>query len=111
MLLAVENRESEDPRTLGELFIYFIDELADITFAQAFSQVMEMFRAEMKDRFNLDESTMFELIIANSIISTLSGSALTQFSDTRQIYSSEIWRSAYIVRVSPCFMTFNQGTK
>lgn len=37
ILLAVENRESEDPRTLGELFLYFIDELVDITFAQALS--------------------------------------------------------------------------
>lgn len=62
MLLAVENRESEDPRTLGELFLYFIDELADITFDQAFSQVMEMFRAEIRDRFNLDESTISEMM-------------------------------------------------
>lgn len=62
MLLAVENRESEDPRTLGELFLYFTDELADITFAQAFKQIMEMFRAEMKDRFDLDESTISEMM-------------------------------------------------
>lgn len=62
MLLAVENRESEDPGTLGELFLYFIDVLADITFAQAFRQVMEMFRAEMKDRFDLDESTISEMM-------------------------------------------------
>lgn len=62
MLLAVENRESEDPRTLGELFLYFTDELADITFAQAFKQIMEMFCAEMKDRFDMDESAISEMM-------------------------------------------------
>jgi len=62
MLLAVENRESEDPRTLGELFFYFADELADITFAQAYKQLLEMFCKEMKTRFNLDESTISEMI-------------------------------------------------
>ena len=61
-LLAVENRESEDPRTLGELFLFFTDELADISFAQAFAQIMEMFREEMKDRFDLDETTISEMI-------------------------------------------------
>jgi hypothetical protein len=62
MLLAVENRESKDPRTLGEIFIYFTEELADITFAQAFKQIMELFCAEMKDRFDLDESTISEMM-------------------------------------------------
>ena len=62
MLLSVEHRETEDPRTLGELFLYFSDELADITFAQAFIQIMEMFREEMKDRFDLDEATISEMI-------------------------------------------------
>ena len=62
MFLAVENRESEDPRTLGELFLFFTDELADISFAQAFAQIMEMFREEMKDRFDLDETTISEMI-------------------------------------------------
>ena len=47
MMLAVENRETEDPRTLGELFIYFVDELADITFLQAFSQIMSLFSKMM----------------------------------------------------------------
>ena len=31
MMLSVENRESRDERSLSELFLYFSDELADIT--------------------------------------------------------------------------------
>lgn len=31
MMLSVEHREEEDAHTLGELFLYFSDELADIT--------------------------------------------------------------------------------
>lgn len=40
----------------------FTDELSDISFAQAFAQIMEMFREEMKDRFDLDETTISEMI-------------------------------------------------
>lgn len=34
-MLAIEQRQNEDDRTLGELFFYFVDELADITFAES----------------------------------------------------------------------------
>ena len=35
LMLAIEQRQNEDDRTLGELFFYFVDELADITFAES----------------------------------------------------------------------------
>lgn len=34
-MIAVEQRRSEDDRTLGEIFFYFTDELADITFSES----------------------------------------------------------------------------
>lgn len=37
MLMSVAKRNDEDERTLGELFFYFVDEVADITFNQSLS--------------------------------------------------------------------------
>ena len=36
MILSLESRESNDDRSLGELFLYFSDEMSDITWIQAF---------------------------------------------------------------------------
>ena len=36
MMIALEQRKNQDERTLGELFFYFVDELADITFAESY---------------------------------------------------------------------------
>ncbi len=62
MMLAVENRESKDPRTLGELFVYFMDEVADVTFVQAFNIIMEMFSNLMAEEFDLDEENISAMI-------------------------------------------------
>ena len=64
MMLAVENRESEDPRTLGELFTYFMDEMADVTFLQAFNQIMTLFSKMMVEKFDLDEEEISKMIDA-----------------------------------------------
>lgn len=40
MLMSVAKRNDEDERTLGELFFYFVDEVADITFKQSLSILM-----------------------------------------------------------------------
>lgn len=37
MLLATEQRKNEDQRTLGELFFFLVDEMADITFNRSLS--------------------------------------------------------------------------
>ena len=39
-MIAVEQRKSEDIRTLGEIFFYFTDELADITFSESFRIIL-----------------------------------------------------------------------
>ena len=76
MMLAVENRETEAPRTLGELFIYFVDELADITFLQAFSQIMSLFSKMMIEKFDLDEAEISSMI--DTFISALTPSMQRQ---------------------------------
>ncbi|MDY2594196.1 MAG: transposase, partial [Oliverpabstia sp.] len=35
MLLSIEQRQNEDQRTLGELFFFLVDEMADITFCRS----------------------------------------------------------------------------
>ncbi len=62
MMLSVEHRESEDPRTLGELFLYFSDELADITWLQALTLIMDMFRKIMTEEFSVSSEKMEELV-------------------------------------------------
>lgn len=41
MMIALEQRRKQDERTLGELFCYFIDELADITFAESYQILLK----------------------------------------------------------------------
>lgn len=62
MMLSVENRESQDERSLGELFFYFSDELADITWLESLKLLMELFRAVMKKCLELSEETVSELV-------------------------------------------------
>ena len=52
MMLSLESRESNDERSLGELFLYFSDEMSDITWIQAFQLLLQMFRELLAD--NLD---------------------------------------------------------
>ena len=76
MMLAVENRAAEDPRTLGELFIYFVDEIADVTFLQAFTQIMSLFSKMMVEKFDLDEAEISSMI--DAFISVLTPSMQRQ---------------------------------
>ena len=55
MKLAVDNRENRDDRSLGQLFICCCKELDDISFAQAFSLLLEAFANFIKDSFGLSE--------------------------------------------------------
>jgi hypothetical protein len=55
MMLSIENRESKDERSLGELFLLFSDEMADITWIQAFHLIMETFKEKLSDYFELSE--------------------------------------------------------
>ena len=40
LMIAMEQRRCEDDRTLGEIFFFFTDELADITFGESFEIIM-----------------------------------------------------------------------
>lgn len=62
MMLSIENRESQDTRSLGELFLYFTDEMADITWIQAFQLLLQMFRELLSDTCELSERKITELV-------------------------------------------------
>ena len=40
LMIAMEQRRSEDNRTLGEIFFFFTDELTDITFGESFQIII-----------------------------------------------------------------------
>ena len=40
LMIAMEQRRNEDNRTLGEIFFFFTDELADITFGESFQLIL-----------------------------------------------------------------------
>lgn len=64
MMLSVENRELQDERSLGELFLYFTDEMADITWIQAFQLRLQMFRELLSDICELSERKITEMVEA-----------------------------------------------
>ena len=64
MMLPLESRESGDNRSLGELFLYFSDEMADITWIQALHMLLRMFQSILKDNTELTEEKINELVDA-----------------------------------------------
>ena len=58
MLLALEQRKSEDQRTLGEIFFFLVDEMADITFARSFCILMDAFMASLQETLKLSEEQL-----------------------------------------------------
>ena len=64
MMLSLENRESNDERSLGELFLYFSDEMSDITWIQAFQMMLQMFRTILTEHCALTDEKITELVDA-----------------------------------------------
>ena len=64
MMLSLESRESNDERSLGELFLYFSDEMSDITWIQAFQLMLQMFRNMLTDNVKLPDEKIDELVDA-----------------------------------------------
>ena len=64
MMLSLESRESNDTRSLGELFLYFSDEIDDITWIQAIQMLLQMFRTIFANDTELSEDKMDELVAA-----------------------------------------------
>ena len=69
MMLSLESRESNDNRSLGELFLYFSDEMSDITWIQAFQMLFQMFRRMLSDNTELSDEKIAEL--ADAFMNTL----------------------------------------
>lgn len=61
MMLSLESREANDERSLGELFVYFSDEMSDITWIQAFQLMLQMFRTLLADNTELSDEKINEL--------------------------------------------------
>ncbi len=55
MMLSLENRESNDTRSMRELFLYFSDEMSDITWIQAFQILLQMFRTLLVDQIDISD--------------------------------------------------------
>ena len=55
MLLAMEQRQNEDQRTLGELFFFLVDEMADITFCRSFGILMDALIASLQEILKLSD--------------------------------------------------------
>ena len=58
MLLAMEQRHSEDQRTLGELFFFLVDEMADITFNRSISILFEAMLASLQEILRLSDKQL-----------------------------------------------------
>ena len=54
---------------LGELFLYFSDEMSDITWIQAFQMLLQMFRTMLSDNTELSDEKIDEL--ANAFMDAL----------------------------------------
>ena len=64
MMLSLESRESNDNRSLGELFLYFSDEMSDITWIQAFQMLLQMLRTVLTENTELSDEKISELVDA-----------------------------------------------
>ena len=64
MMLSLESREANDQRSMGEILLYFTDEMSDITWIQTFQMLLEMFRTILADNTELSEEKIDELVDA-----------------------------------------------
>ena len=62
MMIALEQRKNQDERTLGELFFYFIDEMADITFAESYQILVRAMFECIYAIFHVTDEQMNEFI-------------------------------------------------
>lgn len=58
MLLAMEQRENEDQRTLGELFFFLVDGMADITFSRSLGILMDALMASLQEILKLSDEQL-----------------------------------------------------
>ena len=71
MMIALEQRESKDYRSFGELFMLFYQELQDISFVQSLALIIALFKEEMKKLLGVTEEQVQSVV--NYAISALPG--------------------------------------
>ena len=57
MLLAIEQQQNEDQRTLGELF-FLVDKMADITFSRSISILINALMASLQEILKLSDKQL-----------------------------------------------------
>ena len=62
MLLALEQRQNSEQRTLGELFFYLVDEMADITFLHSLCILMEALVASLQEILKLTDDQISSFV-------------------------------------------------
>ena len=62
MMLAVENRNTTDNRTLGEIFHLISDELSDITWIEAFHMLLQLFMNTLSDKLSLTSEQLDKIM-------------------------------------------------
>lgn len=58
MLLSIEQRKSENPRSLCELFYVLCDELADITYNESMRIIVEAMLESIKSVFSITDEQL-----------------------------------------------------
>ena len=58
MLLSLQQRNNCDDRTISELFLLMIDELADITFGHALQLIVDIMLQMIQERFGLSDAQL-----------------------------------------------------
>lgn len=58
MLLALEQRKNDDQRTLGEIFFFLVDEMADITFTHSLSILIDALLASLQEILKLSDAQL-----------------------------------------------------
>ena len=71
MLIAIEQRESEDYRSCGELFMLFYQKLQDITFIKALALIVELFKEGMMKLLGITEAQIQSVV--DYVVSALPG--------------------------------------
>ena len=62
MILALDQRQNTDQRTLGEIFFFLVDEMTDITFAKSMILIVEAMLASLQSLFKLSDSQLEGLV-------------------------------------------------
>ncbi len=62
IMLAVENRNGKDDRTMGELFYLYFDEMQDIQFSEALSVILEILAVTLNEFFMLEKQQVSEFL-------------------------------------------------